>query len=80
LGSAAAQVLIHPFPVNTRQAHRKQHPFGRCFGVDFTAHPVINKGELFLQRFDNTFADITERSDVVGENANVNAHGTSSIE
>jgi hypothetical protein len=48
--------------------------------VDFTAHPLINKGELFLQRFDNTFADVTEWSDVVGENTNVNAHGRSSIE
>lgn len=38
--------------------------------MNLKAHPFIGNRKLFLQRIDNTLADVAERSDVVGENFN----------
>ena len=42
--------------------------------MDLNAPPFDLKIELMLQFFDDTFADVAERSDVIGEDLNAYGH------
>jgi hypothetical protein len=43
--------------------------------MDLYTPPFDLEIELLLQLFDDTFADVAERSDVIGEDADVGGHG-----
>jgi hypothetical protein len=43
--------------------------------MDLYTPPFDLEIELLLQFFDDTFADVAERSDVIGEDADVGGHG-----
>lgn len=57
----------------------EQDAFGRRFRMNFKGQPLILNVKFFLQLIDNTFADIAERSYVIGEYANADAHGAPEI-
>jgi len=44
--------------------------------MDLHAPPFNDEIELLLQLFDDTLADVAERSDVVGKEFNADGHGT----
>lgn len=65
LGVELAQEL---FIVNVGKVVCKKDATLRCFRVDFIWEPLLGEIKFLFQLFDNTFANVAERSDVVGIN------------
>ncbi len=58
--------------IHSEKLLRKQYPLLRSFRVQFIGQPFIPNHEFISQLFDNTFADIAERSNVIGIDGNNN--------
>jgi hypothetical protein len=59
------QSFEHSVQVEITEPFGEQNTLLRRFRMDFIRGPCDFELELFFQLIDNTFADITERSDVI---------------
>jgi hypothetical protein len=62
-------ILVHPVNDRFGKTFGKQNPLERSFRVYLKAYPFIADWEFFFQLIDKTFADVTERSNKIGEYA-----------
>jgi hypothetical protein len=56
-----------------------EYAFGGRFGMEFSGNPYVINIEILFQVVDNALADITERSNEIGKNANGYGHCASSV-
>ena len=73
LGTTAAHTLVPLCSGRTKQAFKQDAP-ERRLRVDLIAHPCVFHEELIFELIDNTRADVAEGSDVIGEDAHLDAH------
>ncbi|MDJ0991817.1 MAG: hypothetical protein QNI85_17490, partial [Desulfobacterales bacterium] len=58
------------FRLHARKVIFPEDTLWRRIRVDFKRQPLLVDDKLFFQFFDNTFADVAERSDIVGIDRN----------
>ena len=75
LGAHCAHMLHHAVYIIRAKEFGQGPTFRRRFRMDLNTTPFDNKVELLLQLFDDTLADVAERSDIVGKDLNRDGHG-----
>ncbi len=73
--ASLVHLLLECFDVQAREILFEQNSFRWCFRMNLIGEPFVFNGEFggepFLQSVDNTFADVTEGSDIIRIDGNL---------